>query len=116
VQVPRPTEADKERFRDLVPNDRNVEIKPMFGNLGAFVNGNMFMGLFGTDIGVKLNQSDEKRVREAGGGSFGPAERPMAGYVSLPDSATPDQLDDWIGSALAYAASLPPKQPKARKA
>jgi TfoX/Sxy family transcriptional regulator of competence genes len=116
MQVPRPTEADKERFRDLVPNDRNVEIKPMFGNLGAFVNGNMFMGLFGPDIGVKLNQSDEERVREAGGGSFGPAERPMGGYVSLPGSATPEQLDDWIGSALAYVASLPPKQPKARKA
>ena len=116
MQVPRPTEADKERFRDLVPNDRNVEIKPMFGNLGAFVNGNMFMGLFGPDIGVKLNQSDENRVREAGGGSFGPAERPMGGYVTLPDSATPAQLDDWINSALAYVASLPPKQRKARKA
>jgi TfoX/Sxy family transcriptional regulator of competence genes len=116
MQVPKPTEADKERFRDLVPNDRNVEIKPMFGNLGAFVNGNMFMGLFGPDIGVKLNQSDEERVREAGGGSFGPAERPMGGYVSLPDSATPEQLGDWINSALAYVASLPPKQPKARKA
>jgi TfoX/Sxy family transcriptional regulator of competence genes len=116
MQVPKPTEADKERFRDLVPNDRNVEIKPMFGNLGAFVNGNMFMGLFGPDIGVKLNQSDEERVREAGGGSFGPAERPMGGYVSLPDSATPGQLDDWINSALIYVASLPPKQPKARKA
>jgi TfoX/Sxy family transcriptional regulator of competence genes len=116
MQVPKPTEADKERFRDLVPNDRNVEIKPMFGNVGAFVNGNMFMGLFGPDIGVKLNQSDEERVREAGGGSFGPAERPMGGYVSLPDSATPEQLGDWINSALAYVASLPPKQPKARKA
>ena len=27
----------------------------MFGNLGAFVNGNMFMGLFGADIGVKID-------------------------------------------------------------
>jgi TfoX/Sxy family transcriptional regulator of competence genes len=116
MQVPRPTEADKERFRDLVPNDRNIEIKPMFGNLGAFVNGNMFMGLFGPDIGVKLNQSDENRVREAGGGSFGPAERPMGGYVSLPNSATREQLDDWISSALTYVASLPPKQRKARNA
>lgn len=26
----------------------------MFGNLGALVNGNMFMGLFGADIGVKV--------------------------------------------------------------
>ena len=31
----------------------------MFGNLGAFVNGNMFMGLFGADIGVKLAEGDQ---------------------------------------------------------
>ncbi len=30
----------------------------MFGNLGAFVNGNMFMGLFGADIGLKLAPAD----------------------------------------------------------
>jgi TfoX/Sxy family transcriptional regulator of competence genes len=53
MQVPRPTEDDKERFRALVPDDPRVEVKPMFGNLGAFVDGNMFMGLFGSDIGVK---------------------------------------------------------------
>jgi hypothetical protein len=33
----------------------DVNIKPMFGNLGEFVNGNMFMGLFGSDIGVELS-------------------------------------------------------------
>ena len=115
MQVPRPTEADKERFRDLVPNDRNIEIKPMFGNLGAFVNGNMFMGLFGSDIGVKLSPADQDAVRAAGGGDFGPAERPMGGYVSLPGSAAPGQLSAWIAAALGYVGSLPAKQPKARK-
>ena len=34
----------RERFAALVPDAPRVEIKPMFGNLGAFVNGNMFMG------------------------------------------------------------------------
>ena len=33
-----------------------VEVKPMFGQLGAFVNGNMFAGLFGSSIGVKLDE------------------------------------------------------------
>jgi hypothetical protein len=27
----------------------------VFGNLGAFENGKMFMGLFGSDIGVELS-------------------------------------------------------------
>jgi TfoX/Sxy family transcriptional regulator of competence genes len=112
MQVPRPTDGDKERFRALVPDDPRVEVKPMFGNLGAFVNGNMFMGLFGSDIGVKVSPTDEERLRAAGGGPFGPAERPMGGYVSLPSTATAEHAEEWITSALSYVGSLPPKQPK----
>ena len=63
----------------------------MFGQLAAFVNGNMFMGLFGSDIGVKLSPTDQEPLRQAGGGDFGPAERPMGGYVSLPASADREQ-------------------------
>jgi len=115
MQVPRPTEADKERFRALVPNEANVEVKPMFGNVGAFVNGNMFMGLFGSEIGLKLSPADQRVVRAAGGGDFGPAERPMGGFVSLPASAEQRQLSEWIGAALGYVARMPAKQPKTRK-
>ena len=116
MQMPRPTEADKERFRNLVPDEGNVEVKPMFGNLGAFVNGNMFMGLFGSDIGVKLSPVDQEPVRAAGGGDFGPVERPMGGYVSLPASADPAQTSEWIAAALTYVAAMPPKKSKATKA
>jgi LmbE family N-acetylglucosaminyl deacetylase len=35
---PGPTEGDRERFTALVPEAPQVEVKPMFGNLGAFVN------------------------------------------------------------------------------
>jgi TfoX/Sxy family transcriptional regulator of competence genes len=116
VQIPKATEDDKTRFRGLVPSGPDIEIKPMFGNIAAFVNGNMFMGLFGSDIGVKLNSADQARLRESGGGPFGPAERPMGGYVSLPETMSADELDGWINSALSYVAELPPKQPKKRKA
>jgi TfoX/Sxy family transcriptional regulator of competence genes len=47
MKIPKPTAADRARFQALVPDDARVEVKPMFGNLGAFVNGTMFMGLFG---------------------------------------------------------------------
>jgi TfoX/Sxy family transcriptional regulator of competence genes len=89
MNIPKPTDADKTRFESLVPRDPRVEVKPMFGNLGAFVNGNMFMGLFGVDIGVKLPGDDQEELRAAGGGPFGPDERPMSGYVTLPSSFTP---------------------------
>jgi TfoX/Sxy family transcriptional regulator of competence genes len=116
VQIPKATEDDKSRFRALVPLGPDIEIKPMFGNIAAFVNGNMFMGLFGSDIGVKLNPTDRARLRDSGGGPFGPAERPMGGYVSLPETMSADELDGWINSALSYVAELPPKQSKKGKA
>ena len=115
VQIPRPTDADKQRFRELVPDDPRVVIKPMFGNVGAFVDGKMFMGLFGPDIGVKLRPDDQGKVRAAGGTPFGASERPMSGYVTLPATAGSDQRQEWISWALAYVAEQPPKKPKAPK-
>ena len=57
-----------------------VEVKPMFGQLGAFVNGNMFMGLFGGDVGLKLGETEQAELlAKPGAGPFGPAGRPMGG-------------------------------------
>jgi TfoX/Sxy family transcriptional regulator of competence genes len=114
MQVPRPTEEDKERFRALVPDDPRVEVKPMFGNLGAFVNGNMFLGLFGSDVGVKVSAADGERLRAAGGGPYGPAERPMSGWVTLPPTATAEDAEQWIMSALSFVGGQPPQQSKKR--
>jgi len=113
MQIPKPTPADFERFRSAVPDDPRVAVKPMFGNLGAFVNGNMFMGLFGADIGVKLAPGDaEILLAVEGAGPFGPAERPMGGYVTLPGAlvGTPGG-DRWTTAALTHVGSMPPKAP-----
>lgn len=83
----------------------------MFGQLAAFVNGNMFFGLFGSDLGVKLAPADLTRLHDAGGGPFGPAERPMTGYATLP-AGDPTA---WIAAALEYVAALPPKPAKKPK-
>lgn len=116
MQVPRPTAADKERFRTLVPTESNVEIKPMFGNLGAFVNGNMFMGLLGADIGVKLPEEHRTRLlAQPGAGPFGPEGRPMAAYVTLPAGWSARKARPWIAAAHAAAAALPPKAAKPAK-
>ena len=66
MEMPKASDADKEHFRSVVPDHPGVVIKPMFGNLGAFVNGNMFAGLFGPTIGVKLSdggQGDARKYR-----------------------------------------------------
>jgi TfoX/Sxy family transcriptional regulator of competence genes len=117
MQVPKPSEADRAYFHALVPADSRVEVKPMFGNLGAFVNGNMFCGLFGSDVGVKLEDGDRARLLAAGGGSFGPPERPMAGYVSLPPAWRdhPGEAQPWVARALDHIGALPPKVKKPKR-
>lgn len=118
--MPKPSDADKERFRSLVPDAPGVEVKPMFGNLGAFVNGNMFAGLFGSAVGVKLSPDDlEELGGLEGAGPFGPSERPMGGYLALPPSWV-DRAElaaDWVSRALDHVSTLPPKVKKpSRKA
>jgi TfoX/Sxy family transcriptional regulator of competence genes len=115
VKIPKPSDEDKAKFRALVPDDPRVVVKPMFGNLGAFVNGNMFMGLFGADIGVKLPEHDAAKLAQTGGGPFGPAERPMSGYVSLPPSMSPATARAHVDRALGFVAGLPAKKPKQPK-
>ena len=119
MEIPKPSEKDKEYFRSLIPQQPAVEVKPMFGNLGAFVNGNMFAGLFGPDIGVRLDESGSSELAAIdGSGPFGPAERSMSGYLSLPRAwrATPELASDWVERAFAHVKSMPPKAKKAKPA
>jgi TfoX/Sxy family transcriptional regulator of competence genes len=117
MEIPKPSDADKDFFRSVLPDDPEIEIKPMFGNLGAFVHGNMFAGLFGPDVGVRLDEARREELAAVdGSGPFGPAGRPMGGYLSLPRGwrATPDVAAGWVERAHGYVAALPPKQKKPR--
>jgi TfoX/Sxy family transcriptional regulator of competence genes len=119
MQIPKPSDSDKERFRSLVPEGDAVEVKPMFGNLGAFVNGNMFAGLFGPSLGVRLveDASREELAAVDGTGPFGPEERPMGGYVALPADWTTSQelASSWMARAMSEVGALPPKAAKPAK-
>jgi TfoX/Sxy family transcriptional regulator of competence genes len=111
--MPKATDADKARFRDVVPELPDVEVKPMFGQLGAFVNGNMFAGLFAPQVGVKLDDSARAELEAIeGSGPFGPAERPMGGYVALPASLSDDEAAAWVRRAYEYVATFPAKTRK----
>ena len=117
MKMPKPTDEDRERFHGLVPDGPGVEVKPMFGNLGAFVNGNMFMGLLGSSVGVKLADDDLAELRaQPGAGAFGPEDRPMGGYAALPADWSTEHAAEWAQKAHDHVAALPPKTPKPRKA
>ena len=115
MKIPKPSQADKDYFESIVPDAPGVEIKPMFGNVAAFVNGNMFMGLFGSDVGIRLAEPDRDTLRTVDGAKpFGPDGRPMKEYVAMPiewrdDS---DATDTWVNRALDHTAAMPPKKKK----
>jgi hypothetical protein len=111
MKMPRPADSDLERFRSLVPDGPGVEVKPMFGQLAAFVNGNMFAGLFGSAVGVKLSEDAAAELSDLpGSGPFGPEERPMGGYVALPPDMDDDEASAWLDRAREHVATFPPKK------
>jgi len=116
MKIPRPTDDDMAALRRAVAELPGVTVKPMFGNLGAFVNGNMFAGLFGSAVGVRLVDEAGRAELSAveGSGPFGPSERPMKGYITLPVhwGSDTDDARTWIGRAFTEVSGLPPKRPK----
>ena len=117
--MPRPSEQAKEAFTKLVPGGPTVTLRPMFGNLAAFVNGNMFAGLFGEDLFVRLPEAESAQVRKQGGRDFAPmAGRPMRGYVTVPGAwrAKPESAKRWIATALEITGRMPAKVPATKKA
>ena len=116
MQMPKHTDQAKARFRSLISEAPGVEIKPMFGSVGAFVNGNMFAGLFREDIGVKLDTAGLAELRDLpGSGPFGPQERPMSGWLSLPAGLSDADRTAWTDRARDHIATLPPKVKKPKK-
>lgn len=119
MKMPKPSEQAKAAFLKLVPPDPNVTTRPMFGNLAVFVNGNMFCGLFGEDLFVRVSDDDQAKVRKQGGRAFEPMPgRAMTGYVVVPAGwqKKPDATRAWIVTALSWCRTLPVKdKTKAKK-
>lgn len=117
--MPRPSTAARDAFQALLPKDPAVTARPMFGNLAAFVNGNMFTGLFGDDLFVRTTDDERNRLLKDGGADFAPMPgRAMKGYVTLPpgwakrEKATRAE----IARSLDFARALPPKAAKPARA
>ena len=119
MSMPKPSEDAKAAFTHLVPAEPAVTLRPMFGNLSAFVNGNMFAGLFGEDLFVRLPDDEAEAIRKQGGRSFEPMPgHAMKGYVTVPSTwrSKPSATHHFIVSALAFTRTLAPKSAAGKKA
>ena len=91
------TDVGREWFAELLPGDPDVTRRPMFGNLGGFVNGNLFLALFGDDVAVRLSPGDRAELLAEGGVPFAPMpERPMKEYVVLPRRGDVAAAAPWV--------------------
>jgi TfoX/Sxy family transcriptional regulator of competence genes len=114
MKMPKPSEDAKTAFSQLVPAGAAITMKPMFGNLAGFVNGNMFAGLFGEDLFVRLPDHEAAAVRSSGGRDFEPAPgRAMKGYVLVPSDwrERPKEVAPLVARALELTSQLPAKAP-----
>ena len=100
-------------FAAAVADLPGAEARKMFGFPAAFVNGNLFTGLFEDRWFVRLPEAERAELAGAGAAPFEPMPgRPMREYVELPAAvlAAVDARDEWLRRSLDHVASLPPKK------
>ncbi|HEY4181397.1 MAG TPA: TfoX/Sxy family protein [Kofleriaceae bacterium] len=105
-------------FYQRIPRDPRIETKQMFGAAVGMVNGQLFGGLWGNSIMVKLSPADSKEAAKLDGTyPFDPMQtgRQMMSALVLPDDVVdePDEMRAWLKKAFEYTATLPPKRKKA---
>jgi TfoX/Sxy family transcriptional regulator of competence genes len=113
MHMPRPSEEAKAAFAQVVPDGPAITIKPMFGQLSAFVNGNMFCGIYGEEFVVRLPADEIAKVKKQGGRDFEPmAGHKMGGYVIVPGDWRAKPPTALIKQALETTRKMPAKKPK----
>lgn len=117
----KPPPALVARFNDVLDRVATPDTtrKPMFGHPCAWIGGNMATGLFAAHWWVRL-PPDELAAALASGEATTFQVMPgrdMKGYAVMPADVVADdaQVDNWVGRSLAYTATMPRKEPKARK-
>lgn len=102
-------------FEGLCPGPPVLR-RTVFGSPAAFLNGNMFFGVFGDSLWVRLDDTSRTLLLQAPGAStlqISPGQ-PMQQYVVLPQAwlQDRDQLARWVARGRAYAETLVPQRPR----
>jgi TfoX/Sxy family transcriptional regulator of competence genes len=118
MKIPQADSAATKVFEELTPAAEGISTKKMFGQPAAFANGNLFFGVFGGKLFVRLSEPDRADAKKNSG--FVPFEpmpgRAMKEYWVLPPSILKDRAEArrWLRRSLTYAVSLPPKQARSK--
>ncbi len=103
-----------DRVRGAVASHDGLSERKMFGGLCLMVNGNMFAGIIGDELMLRVGpQRFEELLAKPGARPMDFTGRPMNGYlyVSPHAFATDKALSTWLEDALGFVETLPAKQP-----
>ena len=119
--MPAFTKAPEEmvnRFENALKDFPMATTRKMFGYPVAFVNANMFTGLFQDEMFLRLSDKDRAAFRsEYGTKLFEPLPgRPMREYALVPRYVlnSPRLLRSWLTKGMEYAKALPPKKKRVK--
>ena len=119
MSMPRADAESREIFESVLPDYPRVRSRQMFGNVAGFVNGNMFMGLHGSALFVRLPEEDRAELLEEDGASvFEPMKgRPMKEYVLVPAAwrREPEKTGGWVSRSLEWVGTMPEKKPRKKR-
>lgn len=101
-----------DRVRDLLVTEHGVTERKMFGGLAFMVRGHMACGILGDELVLRLGADGAKSALER------PHVRPMdftgSPMTSMvfvgPAGLRGVSLRRWVGNAVSFVASLPPKR------
>jgi hypothetical protein len=110
------------RLRQALSKQGDFDERRMFGGLAFMVGGHMCCGIVGGDIMVRVGpEAHAKALSLPHARVMDFTGRPSTGmvYVAPPGFKTEKALDAWVGRALAFTRTLPPRTSRmkvARKA
>jgi len=88
----------------------------MFSCPSYSIGGNLFAGVFGESVFLRLSDTDRAAIISEGGRPFEPLEgRTLRMYALLPPSVVADgeTLSSWLGRSMDFVKGLP-KRPRKR--
>lgn len=104
-----------DRIRELLESRRDITERKMFGGLAFMVNGNMFIGVAGGDLMVRVGRDAyDDALKRPHTRQMDFTGRPMKGYVYVgaEGSRTRKALEAWTKRGLTFALTLPKKGKK----
>src|SRR5437870_9234343 len=101
-----------DRIRKQLDSPAGLSEKRMFGGLAFLINGNMGVGVHGSELIVRIApETADNALQEPGARPFDITGRPMKGWLLVGEPGITDSasLKKWVHRGVAYASALPKK-------